>query len=232
MKNHRLPGARPSGRLALTPGPVTVSATPPAMMLPRFRFLSPALAVLRLSWVAVVVTASAWATSFTDTLSATERDAAGLQKLEPEQLAALNEHIERELTLARDGNVRAFAGSFSRRRNDDDRARSGLNLLTPVEIALIDAHVAQRMARPSFVSWPARKRADGEAETVSNRPEIHGSVSLFYGTGGGGSYRGGAMTMTYDDPARNLSISVTYSEVHGNGGSGRYVTRGGLPTLR
>jgi hypothetical protein len=202
------------------------------MMLSRFRSFSPALGVLRMAGLVMVVTASAWASSFTDTLSTTEREAAGLQKLEPEQLVALNEHIERELTLAREGNVRAFAGSFSRRRTDDDRARSGLNLLTPVEIALIDAHVAHRMARPSFVSWPARKRTDGEAETVSNRPEIHGSVSLFYGTGKGGSYRGGAMTMTYDDPARNLSISVTYSQIHGKGDSGRYVTRGGRPTLR
>jgi hypothetical protein len=172
------------------------------------------------------------AASFSETLSAGERTAAGLDKLEPAQLEALDALVDKELTLAREGNVRGFAGSFSRRRSDDDKARAGLGLLTPVEMALIDAHVAHRMARPAFTTWPARKRQDGEAETVSSRPEIHGSVSLFYGTGRGGSYRGGAMTMTYDDPARNLSVSVTYSTVHGSGSSGRYVTRRSHPDPR
>lgn len=175
---------------------------------------------------------TAFATTFSDSLSTAERGAAGLQKLESEQLAALDRQVERELTLAREGNVRAFAGSFSKRRNEPDRAAAGLGLLTPVEVALIDAHVAHRLANPAFAVWPTRTRADGEAETVSRRPEIHGSFSLFYGTGGGASYRGGAVTMTYEDPARNLSVSVTYSEVHGKGPTGRYVTRRALPDAR
>lgn len=162
-------------------------------------------------------------------LSTSDHEAAGLQKLEPAQLAELYRQIELELTLAREGNVRAFAGSFSRRRNDADRAASGLGLLTPVEIALIDAHVAQRMARPVFATWSPRARTQAEVETVSNKPEIHGSISLFYGAGGGSSYRGASTTMTYDDPARNLSISVTYSRVSGSGYRDRYVTRRSQP---
>ncbi len=191
---------------------------------PFTRRLGRALALTGLLWAAV---ATVRAAEFSESLSTSDQTAAGLNKLEPEQLARLNEQIEKELTLAREGNVRGFAGSFSRRRNDEERALSGLNLLTPVEQALVDAHVAQRMSRPAFMTWNPRSRSDGQVETVSQRPEIHGSVSLFYGAGGGTSYRGGAMTMTYDDPARNLSVSVTYSEVHGKGSGGRYVTRRG-----
>ncbi len=173
--------------------------------------------VLGLSLAAGTTVVLASETGFSHGLSAHDQDAAGLKKLEPAQRAELDRLIERELALAREGNVRAFAGSFSRRRSDAERAAAGLGLLTPMEIALIDAHVAQRLARPVFMAWSPRARRTAEAETVSAKPEIHGSVSIFYGTGGGASYRGASMDMTYHDPARNLTVTVGVSRIDGKG---------------
>eukprot|EP01034_Spumella_vulgaris_P008328 gene8328-10602_t len=64
--------------------------------------------------------------SFTAKLDPADQTAAGLAKLSPAQLAALDTQIAREITVARQGDVIAFARSFMARRTGDQLTAAGL----------------------------------------------------------------------------------------------------------
>jgi hypothetical protein len=85
---------------------------------------------------------------YTDGLAPEAQIAAGLRRVSPAQLSALNEQIGRELALARAGDVRGFAGTFSGRRTAAERAAAGLDLLTDAERGRIDALVVTLLASP------------------------------------------------------------------------------------
>ena len=166
---------------------------------------------------------------YTDGLAPEAQIAAGIRRVSPAQLSALNEQIGRELALARAGDVRGFAGTFSGRRTAAERAASGLYLLTDTERGRIDALVVTLLASPPATFWPSQAASprDRGLEPVSERPRIHGSVTAMYGWGSGGSSTyGGSLSTHFYDPVRKFSAAVEISDYrtdHGN--LPRYLTR-------
>jgi hypothetical protein len=160
-------------------------------------------------------------TGFTAGLSPADQTAAGLTALTPAQRAALDMQIAREIAVARQGDVVAFSRSFLQRRTSDQLAAAGLSALTPAERTALDALVARAVARrPTIVvkTLAAKAKEEEAVETVTYKPQLHGEVSLTFGTAGGGrNFYGGSFTTVYDDPARKFSVAFTYAEYHGKG---------------
>ena len=157
--------------------------------------------------------------AFTQSLSVAEQNASGLAKLSAVERAALDAQISREITLARQGDVVAFAKSFNTRRTPEQFAAAGLATLSPAERAQLDAVIARAVAqRPPTTLGRFDKKPGDAVETTTYRPQIHGEVSLTYGTAGGGrSFYGGSLTAILEDPAHHLTLSFTYAEYHGKG---------------
>ncbi|MBL9201876.1 MAG: hypothetical protein JNL39_15305 [Opitutaceae bacterium] len=183
---------------------------------------------------------------FTTSLNAADRAAAGLGKLSSDNLAVIDALVRRD-TARVAATATAPAGSssakgaeagatFSQRLSADERRIAGLALLSPAEVAQLDALVSRqqtaRLARtllapPVFLARPGRAVEPREKKTER---EIHGSFSLSYGMGSGGySERTGAINLSFEDPARGLTINVGYSESHIKGGRGYYGVPYALP---
>jgi hypothetical protein len=156
---------------------------------------------------------------FTDSLSSPEQAATGLAKLSAAQRTALNTQIQRDITLARQGNVPGFATTFTQRRTAAERTAAGLDLLSSDERRQLDALVARNIAQPAtFASLAHYSKPGDEVEVTTYQPEIHGEMTVFAGAGShGSSFYGGAITGIYDDPNRNFSIAATYAEIHSKG---------------
>ncbi len=155
---------------------------------------------------------------FTETLATEERSTSGLAKLSPKQIEDLNRQITKELSLARQGDVRGFSTSFSQRRTDAQRKAAGLDLLTDAELNALDGVIARVMARPSLPGTVARVTSIDSVETSRIKPQVHGEVSLTYGMASGGrSFYGGSMALTYEDPVSGLSTAIQYSRFRGDG---------------
>jgi len=156
--------------------------------------------------------------AFTDTLLQSEKAAIGLEKLFPAEVDDLNVQIDRELTLARQGNVKGFAISFTQRRKPPQLVSSGLSRLADAERRALDLAIARTMAVPTVLSLPPKFARADPVETVAPRSRIHGEFSFTYGwTSGGGSLYGGSMTMIYQDPNRPLTAAIRYSTYRGDG---------------
>lgn len=166
---------------------------------------------------------------FSSTLGAEDKTAAGLAKLTSDQLAVLDALVRRDtatrgMTPAPKTAAEAAPADFSRRLSTDERRNAGLASLSAAEVskvdALVDRHQVARLARtflapPEFLSPHRRIATEKKIER-----NIHGSFSLSYGFGKGGySEKTGSMVVTMEDPARNLSVSIGYSESHIKGGS-------------
>lgn len=158
---------------------------------------------------------------FTAKLSPADQTSAGLTKLTPEQLSALDLQIAREITVARQGDVVAFSRSFMQRRTTDQLTAAGLSALSTDERAQLDTFVARAVSQrpPIVIKTLAAKAKEQEAvETITYKPQIHGEVSLTYGMASGGrNFYGGSFTGIYEDPARHLTVAFTYAEYHGKG---------------
>lgn len=168
---------------------------------------------------------------YTDSLSPDARQAAGLTTLNESQLAGLNAAILHEATLARQGNIRGFAGTFTGRRTAAEREALGIDKLTEEQRRSLDAFVATVLAGAPDAPIPVvtgRSTAAGPGiPTTVNRPSVHGSVTAMYGWGSGGySAYGGALEATYHDPANNWTATTVVSNVRSSGG--RVLTRGGF----
>lgn len=164
------------------------------------------------------------APSFVSTLSAENVAATGMRHLTPAQRATLDRLVQHEIKLARDGDVVAFAGTFYSRRTPDERAAAGLDTLTPAERDRLDVQIAKEIAQrpvPVNLVSPLRPSSSGlNAVQVSSpvQSEVHGSVTLTYGAGNGGSsFYGGEMDLNYVDPAHKFSAEISYAEFHGRG---------------
>lgn len=167
-------------------------------------------------------------------LSPSERTSTGLDRLTSDQIAIIDALYRRDLVAQaapRRTNAPAPPARFSQRLSADERASAGLTLLTESELTELDA-LAERsgnaslartlLAQPTFIPVSMRARI-AETEIKRKGPEIHGSFTLGMGFGSGGySERFGGMTLTYEDPARSLAISFSYSESHVKGGNGYY----------
>lgn len=155
---------------------------------------------------------------FTETMAPAEQSTSGMGRLSPKQIEELNRQVTKELTLARQGNVRGFATSFSHRRTEAQRKAAGLDLLSVTELKVLDDVIARTMARPSLPGTVARVTAIDAIETTRIKPEVHGEVSLTYGMAGGGrSFYGGSMAVTYEDRKSGLSAAIQYSHFRGDG---------------
>jgi hypothetical protein len=180
---------------------------------------------LLLAWLAGATLVLANDVRFSGTLPAADRAAAGLPTLSSDQIAILDALVRRDTatrgqTPAPKAAADAAPAEFSRRLSADETRNIGLPSLAPAQVAKLDALVERHqsallartlLAPPSFLA-PSRREVTSERKTERN---VHGTFSLSYGWGKGGySEKTGAMSVTLDDPARNLSVTIGYAETH------------------
>jgi hypothetical protein len=180
-----------------------------------------------IGWAGIGVTGRAAETStlapeptdgFVATLGADDRKATGIDKLSKEEQSELDFLVTKELSLARAGNVRGFAGTFTSRRNPAERVAAGIQRLDEGEQAKLNDLVASRLARrPDSSSSVTRLKK--EVVTRAKSPmELHGEVSFTYGWGSGGrEFKGGSIYVNAFDPDTGLSIGVGYAQYSGDG---------------
>lgn len=154
---------------------------------------------------------------FTATLSSEQQIAAGIARLSADEQTALNALVAREVSLARQGNVKAFAGTFSSRRQPAERAAAGLDRLVPAELEQLDLFVANAIAAgPARPTLPRRLKPTDVAR--NDRLEIHGEVTLAYGWGRGGrDMRAGSLYTEIHDKETGVTLGLGYSEFSGDG---------------
>ena len=164
-------------------------------------------------------------TSFTSSLTEENKTAIGLSKLSPEQLAALDAQIVREVSAARQGDTPAFSTSFTHRRSPQQRKSAGLDQLMTPELRRLDELVALAVATkpPStgptitkpFVSTPP---GGDWVEITPKKLEVHGEVTLAYMWGSGGrSGYGASMATTVSDPNGKFAFTVILSQFNFKG---------------
>lgn len=156
---------------------------------------------------------------FTATLSAEQQTAAGLAKLSPDEAAALNTLVAREVAAARSGGVRAFGGTFLSRRLAAERSEAGLDHLSIAEQERLNEFVAASLAAGPAGQAPASKLTKIDSSVKDpRRLEVHGSVSLMYGWGSGGrEMQGRAFDLRFTDPAGRYSLELRYLRTDGTG---------------
>ncbi len=171
-------------------------------------------------------------TRFSQSLTSADRTSTGLNRLSSDEIAVLDALIRRDLatqSAPRRADAPALPSRFSQRLTGDERRNAGLAALTETEQlkldSLADRNAASLLSRtflapPAFVPLSIRARV---AEAKATGPEIHGSFTLGMGFGKGYSERFGGMTLTYEDPARNLAISFSYLESHVKGAGPFYL---------
>ncbi len=158
---------------------------------------------------------------FTATLSADQKAAAGLDTLGAAEVSALDRLVAGDLALARDAAGEKPAGSFTTRLNEAERKAAGLDRLTAAQAAKLDEYVdAALSARPAPKPRPRLK--DGDVLSETGRLQVHGGVSMTYGTGGGRSFRGASTWVSYYDPVTGLGLGLSYSRYSGDGLYGGY----------
>jgi len=158
---------------------------------------------------------------FSATLSAEAKTSSGLARLTPTELAVLDRVVADEVALARQQNMTEFSENFIARRSPEERQQAGLDRLTPEQQARLNDLVAAALAsRPKPKERPRLK--EGEILAPPKPAEIHGSVTLSYGWGGGRSIRGESLWLDYYDPETRLEIDVGISNYSGNGFGGYY----------
>lgn len=154
---------------------------------------------------------------FTATLSSEQQTAAGLTRLSADEQTALNALVAREVSLARQGNVKAFAGTFSGRRKPAELKSAGLDRLAPEELAQLDRLVATAIAAgPTQPALAPRLKPSDVAR--NDRLEVHGQVSFAYGWGSGGrEMRAGSIYTEIHDKQTGTILGLGYSQFSGDG---------------
>lgn len=160
---------------------------------------------------------------FSGSLSPMESAMAGLGRLAPAQVAALDAQVDRDVASAHEGGVTAFASGFCARRTPRERAQAGIDRLTGGECASLDALVARQIAcgpppAAPFVYAPAAAAVQGEFSMApAPRPEVHGDVSLTLGGGRGTSFYGTSADVFVTDPSGRFTLGIGVSEFRGKG---------------
>ncbi len=168
---------------------------------------------------------------FSSGLNAADRAAAGLARLSSDQVAVIDALVRRDTAgraSASATRTPEAAATFSQRLTADERRVAGLATLTAAEVAQLDALIERvqtaRLARTLLAppAYLARSSRVTPAEKKTER-EIHGSFSLSYGVGSGGySEKSGSINLSFEDPARGLTLNVGYTETQTKGGRGYY----------
>jgi hypothetical protein len=154
---------------------------------------------------------------FSATLSADQKNTAGLTSLTPAESEALDQMIAAEVAQARTDNSIELVGTFVSRRSDAERKQAGLDRLTPAQLTKLNGLIATVVAaNPKPKERPRIK--DSDVFSQVKKPEVHGEFSLTYGrTSGGGEFRGASMWVDYFDPKSGLELSFGYSRSSGKG---------------
>lgn len=154
---------------------------------------------------------------FIATLSEQQQTDAGLIRLSAEQQLALNRLVAREVGLARQGGVTAFAGTFLSRRKPEERAAAGLDQLTAAERDVLNQAVAAAIAAKPVPVTLTRRLRDKEL-AANRRLETRGEVTFVYGRGSGGrDLVGGSVYTEVYDRETGISLGVGVSRYEGNG---------------
>jgi hypothetical protein len=155
---------------------------------------------------------------FSQSLTPPERTAAGIARLNSDQLGALDALVRRDAGARTSMNANPAAPkNFSQRLTDDERRVTGLTSLPADELARVDAAVERyetpRMAHV-LLGPPSYLAARPQIRTSDGKPagEVHGTFSLSYGVGKGYSEKTGSMMINYEDPAHHFGVSIGYSE--------------------
>lgn len=158
---------------------------------------------------------------FAAKLTAEEKAGAGLGKLSAEQLTALDSQVAKEVKLARQGDVRGFAGTFISRRTEAERVASGLGTLTTGEKYQLDRLVSRALATTPAQPPVSITRPPSEAELLLKTKsdwETHGFVQLEYGFGSGDrEYKAGTVAVTQVNPKTGTAFTFAYTVVEGDG---------------
>lgn len=158
-------------------------------------------------------------TSFSQRLKAEEQTATGVAKLSDTQRSVLDNLVERELRLAREGNVNGFAGEFTTRRSPPELAKAGVDKLTEAERAQLNAKVAEVLAsRPVEPTGLAPVPRAVAARGVAPKPIVHGEISFTYGMASGGrDFYGTSFYVEQTDPVKGYTIGIGVSQFRGDG---------------
>ena len=156
---------------------------------------------------------------FTAGWTAEERVAMGWEKLSAGERAALEKLIAKEVTLARQGNVTAFAGTFISRRNEEERTAAGLGALSTSEKYQLDRLVARALA--TLPAQPpvtvARSAAGVEVMVTPFKWVAHGFVQLEYGWGSGDrEYKAATVAVTQENPRTGTAFTFAYTVMDGD----------------
>lgn len=161
---------------------------------------------------------------FSATLSAAQRDSAGLSQLTADQLAVIDGLVRQDEAASKFKHNDVDHTRFTQRRTAREREVAGLDRLTPAQQALLDDLAARRIpgTEPSNVAAAVAGLAAAPAVTPQTtvtpaKPDIHGEVSFTYGWGRGGNTMGGDIFLTYTDPAGRYAVTAGYSEFRGPG---------------
>ena len=172
-----------------------------------------------------VLSAQTTPTSFTATLTGENKVSTGVSKLTMEQLASLDAQIQREISVARQGDTPAFSASFTHRRTPQQRKDAGLDQLTTPELRRLDELVAAAVATKPAPTGPAITKPyvstppGGDwVEVTPKKLEVHGEVTLAYMWGSGGrSGYGASMATTISDPDRKFVATIVLSQFNFKG---------------
>jgi hypothetical protein len=161
----------------------------------------------------------ATAAQFSQSLSPAQLTATGNATLTATQQKNLDAMVTREIQAARQGGVRAFAGTFVSRRTAAERQQAGLNQLSEGEKDTLNDTVADAIAAQHPMPLPVSvlRKSPAETESRANRLQVHGQVTLTYGTGRDGSYQGASLYTEMTDPDHKMTVGVGISTFHGNG---------------
>lgn len=155
---------------------------------------------------------------FSKSLKPADVKACGIDRLSKDQIAALDDLIQRQDAVA--ASATAPLPPFSKRLTAEEYRAAGMDRLTEAEVVRIDDLVMLRekeffAAARRAVPAPGPVPASPETSVVASgpTPELHGSVTVGMGWGSGGtSDRFGAVESTYTDPAHGFSIDVGVAE--------------------
>ena len=160
---------------------------------------------------------------FSATLTPAQRAGAGLAQLTSDNVAVIDGLVRQDEAASKFKNNAVDHTRFSQRRTAHERAIAGLARLTAAQLGQLDELVRRRLAGPEPEPAATAALSSGAAGPGANsvayrRPlEIHGEISYTYGWSKAGSFQGGGLVLTYDDPAHRFSVAVGYSEFHGKG---------------
>lgn len=161
---------------------------------------------------------------FSAALTPELRDRTGLSSLTADNVAVIDGLVRQDEAASKFKDNDVDHTRFSVRRTPRERDIAGLDRLSAAQLVLLDDLVGQRISgiAPVASTVSATLVSPGTGTAVkpnlpANQLDIHGEIGFTYGWGKGGSFSGGDIVLTYDDPAGRYSVLVGYSEYQGKG---------------